>query len=93
MNFEYEFTQSSWTAIDGLIRMFEKIGIIYGNIHGDGRPPDNMKCIHLTMLHSMCTCFLTMCLRRFTNMKHCLQDLKPLPHMTNVAVPCASAGE
>jgi hypothetical protein len=53
MNFEYEFTQSSWTAIDGLIRKFEKIGIIYDNMHGDSRTPDNMKCIQLTMLHSL----------------------------------------
>lgn len=53
MNFEYEFTQSSWTARDGLITKFEKIGIIYDNMHGDSRRPANMKCIQLTMLHSL----------------------------------------
>jgi len=26
-------------------------------------------------------------------MKHCLQEMKLLPHMTNVAMPCESAGE
>jgi len=26
-------------------------------------------------------------------MKHCQQQLKLLPHVTNAAVPCASAGE
>jgi hypothetical protein len=64
MNFEYEFTQSSWTAIDGLIRKFEKNGIFYDNMCGESRKSDNMKSIPLKMLHTLGYVYLF--LRRFT---------------------------